>query len=141
MKVMISLPMNGVKEEDVKNRMEVLKKQFALLHIDVVDSFITDEAPKGTVRPHVFYLGRSIMNFLPNIDAVYFDNGWEFARGCKIEHDICKAYGIKTLYSDFLSWIEDQNNPGGTVRIYTPAPEKTQITGITYRNGCDISIQ
>jgi hypothetical protein len=31
-------------------------------------------------------------------DAVYFCNGWENARGCKIEHDIAIAYGLLTIY-------------------------------------------
>ena len=43
MKVMISLPMNGRSDDEVRARMSYLKKEFDKLHIDVVDSFITDE--------------------------------------------------------------------------------------------------
>lgn len=39
---------------------------------------------------------------LAHADAVYFDNGWNNARGCRIENQICKEYGIKCLYSDFF---------------------------------------
>ena len=37
MKVMISLPMSGRNDDEVKARMSYLKKEFAKLHIEVVD--------------------------------------------------------------------------------------------------------
>ena len=43
MKVMISQPMNGRKNEEIKERMKELKEKFAKLHIDVIDSFLTGE--------------------------------------------------------------------------------------------------
>lgn len=141
MKVMISLPMNGHSDEDVKKRMEFLKKEFGKLHIDVMDSFINVPADESVRNEHIFYLGRSIMMFLAHADAVYFDNGWEQARGCKIEHEICKQYGIKTLYSNFFDFEEKQSTPGGSVRIYTPTPNETKIVGITHSDSNDISVQ
>ena len=32
---------------------------------------------------------------LADADIVYFAEGWENARGCKIEHEIAKQYGIE----------------------------------------------
>ena len=101
MKVMISLPMNGRKKEEVEARMQKLKEDFAKLHIDVVDSFITDEI-ENSYHPSVYYLGRTLTQFMHNVDAVYFDDGWFEARGCRIENAICQEYGIKILTSDFL---------------------------------------
>lgn len=101
MKVMISLPMNGRKNDEIKERMSYLKKEFAKLHIEVVDSFITDEI-EGSNYPGVYYLGRTLMKFMHNVDAVYFDDGWFEARGCRIENAICQEYGIKILKPDFL---------------------------------------
>ena len=101
MKVMISLPMNGRSDDEVRARMSYLKKEFDKLHIDVVDSFITDEI-EGSNYPGVYYLGRTLMKFMHNVDAVYFDNGWFEARGCRIENAICQEYGIKILKPDFL---------------------------------------
>ena len=101
MKVMISLPMNGVTDEDVKNRMNIIKDKFERLHIDVIDSFINDPI-EGSNNPNVYYLGRTIMNFMCHVDAVYFDVNWQSARGCRIERQICKEYGIKILDADFL---------------------------------------
>lgn len=101
MKVMISLPMNGRKKEEVEARMQKLKEDFAKLHIDVVDSFLTDEI-ENSYHPGVYYLGRTLTQFMHNVDAVYFDDGWFEARGCRIENAVCQEYGIKILTSDFL---------------------------------------
>ena len=102
MKVMISQPMAGVKDKDIKAIRDDITKKFNELHIDVVDSFDTKDAPKEVYNPPVYYLGRTIMNWLHSVDAVYFVDGWRDARGCRIEHEICKEYGIKCLYSDFF---------------------------------------
>lgn len=96
MKVMISQPMNGVPDEEVKKIQQDLKEKFAKLHIEVIDSFITDEI-KDSNHPGVYYLGRTLMNFMHDIDAVYFVEGWNKARGCRIERHICEEYGIKIL--------------------------------------------
>ena len=101
MKVMISLPMNGRKNDEIKERIKELKEKFAKLHIEVVDSFITDEIEDSNY-PGVYYLGRILMKFMHNVDAVYFDDGWIKARGCRIENAVCQEYGIKILTSDFL---------------------------------------
>ena len=101
MKVMISLPMNGRKNEEIKERMKELKEKFAKLHIDVIDSFLTDEI-ENSYHPGVYYLGRTLTQFMHNVDAVYFDDGWFEARGCRIENAVCQEYGIKILTSDFL---------------------------------------
>ena len=101
MKVMISLPMNGRKNEEVKERMKELKEKFASLHIDVIDSFITDEI-ENSYHPGVYYLGRTLTQFMHNVDAVYFDKDWETTRGCRIERDICNEYNIKILDESFF---------------------------------------
>lgn len=101
MKVMISLPMNGKRNEEIKARMKLLKDEFAKLHIEVVDSFINDEI-KNSNNPGVYYLGRTLVDCMHDVDAVYFDDGWFEARGCRIENAICQEYGIKILGPDFL---------------------------------------
>ena len=32
--------------------------------------------------------------------AAYFCKGWENARGCRIEHEAAKAYGLTIIYED-----------------------------------------
>ena len=98
MKVMISLPMNGRKNDEIKERIKELKEKFAKLHIDVIDSFLTDEI-ENSYHPGVYYLGRTLTQFMHNVDAVYFDDGWFEARGCRIEHTIAKEYNKKIIYN------------------------------------------
>lgn len=102
MKVMISLPMNGRKTDEIKERIKELKEKFAKYHIEVVDSFLTEEANTNLRNQSVFYLGRTIQNFLSDVDAVYFDDGWQKARGCKIERYICEEYDIMILDDSFF---------------------------------------
>lgn len=101
MKVMISLPMNGRKNDEIKERIKELKEKFAKLHIDVIDSFLTDEI-ENSYHPGVYYLGRTLTQFMHNVDAVYFDDGWEKTRGCRIERNICNEYDIKILDESFF---------------------------------------
>ena len=101
MKVMISQPMNGIPDSDVlKIRNDIIKKAFKM-GIVIVDSFDTSKV-KDSKHPGVYYLGRTLMKFMHNVDAVYFDDGWFEARGCRIENAVCQEYGIKILTSDFL---------------------------------------
>ena len=100
MKVMISMPMNGRRSDDIINRLKELRQEFAKLHIDVIDSYIKAEAGELN-HPGVFYMAKSIM-LMANVDAVYFDDGWIDSRGCRIEHVICQEYGIRMLDSKFL---------------------------------------
>lgn len=103
MKVMISLPMNGRKKEEVEKRLKELTAEFKKMHIDVVHSFDTKEIKVDSNNPRIYYLGRTIMKYMHDVDAVYFDKGWEDAKGCRIERAICREYGIKILDTDFLS--------------------------------------
>ena len=102
MKVMISQPMNGIPDSEVRRIQNELKERFAKYHIEVVDSFITEEADTNLRNQGVFYLGRTIQKFLSDVDAVYFVNGWQRARGCKIERQICEEYGIMILDDSFF---------------------------------------
>lgn len=102
MKVMISQPMNGIPDSEVRKIQNELKEKFAKYHIEVVDSFLTEEVDTNLRNKGVFYLGRTIQKFLSDVDAVYFVNGWQRARGCKIERQICEEYGIMILDDSFF---------------------------------------
>ena len=43
------------------------------------------------------------MNFLSDVDAVYFVDGWQSARGCRIERKICEEYDIMILDNSFFN--------------------------------------
>lgn len=86
MKVMISQPMNGLTDEEIKAvREEVIK--VINPEWEVLNTLLDIEF----YNP-IYYLAKSIEK-LAEADVVVFVPGWEKARGCKIEYEIAKAYG------------------------------------------------
>lgn len=61
--------------------------------VEVIDSFF--KAAPHDAKP-LWFLGKSL-ELLSTADVVYFADGWQDYRGCKIEHDCAEAYGIKIL--------------------------------------------
>lgn len=100
MKVMISQPMKDRTAEDIKEERKHIIEKFNNMHIDVIDTIFTDEVPID-YNTGVYYLGRSIRE-MSKVDALFMCNGWEKARGCKIEYQVALEYGIKILYEDFF---------------------------------------
>ena len=94
LKMMISQPMSG-REEDVirKERDEIAEKYIFSEGLELVDTFFMDEAPEGTKNPHIFYLARALKE-MANADGVIFAPGWRKARGCIIEYEVAKKYGL-----------------------------------------------
>lgn len=108
MKIMISQPMNGKTNEEIKdNRRRILEK-LKEMHIEVIETiFDYDEETKEINNAPVYYLAKSIEK-MSDADAILFMNGWETARGCLIEHEIAIKYGIKDLYEDFVQKNENE---------------------------------
>lgn len=61
--------------------------------VEILDSFF-QEAP-AEAKP-LWFLGKSL-EVLSEADLAAFAPGWETARGCKIEHQCAKEYGIGCL--------------------------------------------
>ena len=38
------------------------------------------------------------LEIMSNCDIVYFCRGWENARGCRMEHQAAKEYGLQIIY-------------------------------------------
>ena len=100
MKVMISQPMKDRTEEDINEERKHIIEKFNNLHIEVIDTIFTDEVPID-YNAGVYFLGKSIIK-MSKVDALFMCNGWEKARGCRIEHQVALDYGIKILYEDFF---------------------------------------
>lgn len=95
MNVFISQPMNGKKTEEIEyEREQFVKdlKKYLGEDINILDTiFHFAEDVQSLV-----YLGRSL-EVLAKADLAVFMDGWEDARGCKIEHQAAKDYDIPTL--------------------------------------------
>lgn len=96
MKIFISQPMKDKTDEEIKterqNIIEVLNRNYG--DVEIIDSFF-EGAPHDATP--VWFLGRSLEK-LSEADAVYFADGWQDARGCKIEHEVAIAYGFNIIY-------------------------------------------
>ena len=103
-KAMISQPMAGKTDEEI---VETRNKAIAELEAkgyEVINTLFTDEwynrdkmAERGVVQIPLCFLSKSIEN-MSLCHAAYFCDGWESARGCKIEHAVAQAYGVEIIH-------------------------------------------
>lgn len=99
---MISMPMNGLSDEEVAQKYLQVKEYLESLGYAVVNTLFdqvsdSDLAAVGIANAPVWYLAKSLHQ-MSRCDTVYFCKGWRAARGCKIEHEVAKQYGITMLY-------------------------------------------
>ena len=103
-KAMLSQPMAGKTNEEIVATRERAIKALAEKGYEVVNTLFTDEwyekgamEKRGVVQIPLCFLARSLEN-MSLCHAAYFCEGWESARGCKIEHDAALAYGLTVIY-------------------------------------------
>lgn len=99
-KLFISQPMRGKTDEEILAvRAQAIQSAERVLEeeVEVIDSFFKDAVVPSTVlsRP-LWFLGESI-KLMAKADVAYFAEGWEEARGCRIEHECAIEYGITTI--------------------------------------------
>jgi hypothetical protein len=104
MKAMISQPMAGQTEDEIVDARDRAIAVLEKAGYEVINTLFTDEwyAPeameaRGVVQVPLAFLAKSLGN-MALCHAAYFCKGWENARGCRIEHEVAKAYGVKLLY-------------------------------------------
>lgn len=98
MKIMISQPMRGKTNEQIRQEREELVEKLKQQGHKVLNSIFSGEMPIECDMP-IFLLAKSI-EVLSKTDAVVFMKGWEKARGCKIEHEVAVQYGKKVYYDN-----------------------------------------
>lgn len=98
----ISQPMNGLTDKEIhevrERSLEHVRSMFPQdIHIEDIDQImdIKDSGLSGD-RLGLLYLSRSL-ELLSKADFAYFIDGWEDARGCRIEHDCAVAYNIPII--------------------------------------------
>lgn len=99
MKVFISCPMIGLSREEItQKRASITKKlEERFGNITVIDSYFAEfDLMKSSLNASVYCLGRAIIK-LSEADIVVFAEGWENARGCRIEHTIAQDYGMDII--------------------------------------------
>ena len=105
-KAMLSQPMAGKTEKEIVETREcaiaALKERgYEIVNTLFTDEWYSDEAMKerGVVQIPLCFLAKSLEN-MSLCHAAYFCAGWENARGCRIEHEAAKAYGLEVLYEE-----------------------------------------
>lgn len=106
MKAMLSQPMNGKSDEEIVATRNRAINRLKELGYDIVNTLFTDEwyskekmEERGVVQIPLCFLAKSLEN-MSLCHAAYFCAGWESARGCRIEHDAAKAYGLRIIYEE-----------------------------------------
>lgn len=105
-KAMLSQPMAGKTEQEIvevrERAIAVLEaKGFEIVNTLFTDDWYSDQAMKarGVVQIPLCFLAKSLEN-MSLCHAAYFCKGWEKARGCRIEHETAKAYGLEIIYEE-----------------------------------------
>ena len=106
MKAMLSQPMAGKTDEEIVATREHAIKVLEGLGYEIVNTLFTDEwysttsmNERGVENIPLCFLAKSLEN-MSLCNAAYFCKGWENARGCRIEHEAAKAYGVKIIYEE-----------------------------------------
>ncbi len=97
MKIMISQPMRGKTNEQIREERAELVKRLQEEGHEVVDT-VFENAPADE-EVAIYCLSQSI-RYIGKVDALYFMRGWEKARGCKIEHEVAVEYGKQAFYAN-----------------------------------------
>lgn len=105
-KAMLSQPMAGKTDEEIKLTREKAITALKAKGYDIVNTLFTDEwyssdamKERGVVQIPLCFLAKSLEN-MSLCHAAYFCKGWENARGCRIEHDAAVAYGLEVIYEE-----------------------------------------
>ena len=103
-KAVFSQPMAGKSNEEIIATREKAIKVLKEKGFEIVNTLFTDEwyskeqmVERGVIQIPLCFLAKSLEN-MSLCHAVYFCKGWENARGCKIEHEAAKAYGLEIIY-------------------------------------------
>nr|DAZ29559.1 MAG TPA: N-deoxyribosyltransferase [Caudoviricetes sp.] len=105
-KAMLSQPMGGKTQEEIVETREHAIRALQDRGYKVVNTLFTDEwyskeamEARGVVQIPLCFLAKSLEN-MSLCHAAYFCRGWEQARGCRIEHEAAKSYGLEIIYEE-----------------------------------------
>lgn len=105
-KAMLSQPMGGKTDEEIVATRERAIASLKARGYEIVNTLFTDEwnskermSERGVVQIPLCFLAKSLED-MSLCHAAYFCKGWENARGCRIEYEAAKAYGLEIIYEE-----------------------------------------
>ena len=101
---MISQPMAGKTEEEIKvTRDKAINKLnelgYELVNTLFADEWVAKEKANDVANVPLWFLAKSLQR-MSECDAVYFCRDWEKMRGCIVEHNVANLYGLKLIYEE-----------------------------------------
>jgi hypothetical protein len=110
-RVMISQPMKGISEGKIKKTRREAAEKLEKEGYEVVQSYFTEEWIRlnaGGIKNKALWCLAKSLEVMSHCDTVYFCDGWQEARGCRIEHEAAVAYGLE-VYEE-LSFPRSHEN-------------------------------
>lgn len=98
-KLFISCPMKGRTEENIRKSMEQMHKIAEIIfdqELEVIPSYVEDKPPENNNKA-IWYLGKSIQ-LLADADYFIGVDYPDFFKGCAIENEVARSYGIPNTY-------------------------------------------
>lgn len=96
-RLFVSQPMRGKTQEEIIERRNKAVEELQLRldeEFEVIESYFTEDEPKDVKNRGAYWLGKSL-ELLSKCDlALFVGNWWEY-RGCRIEQEVCRKYGIE----------------------------------------------
>ena len=99
----ICIPIAG-REDDVFERAELAKQQVEKLGYTPVCPLDLNKIGEKELVNHTelqmtaWYMGRDIDIIIRECDAIYCCEGWEYSKGCNVEHECAKQYSRDIIY-------------------------------------------
>jgi len=95
--------MAGLSEDEIVATRDRAIKALEARGYEIVNTLFTDDwysdeqmEKRGVVNIPLCYLAKSLEN-MSLCHAAYFCKGWERARGCRIEYEAARAYGLEII--------------------------------------------
>lgn len=100
-KAMIVQPMNGLNEKQIEEERAKAVAELEQRGYEVVDTYFKDglTVPPNAVNVPLYYLSQSLAK-MAECDAVYLCEGWDKARGCKVERAAAVSYDLEIVGHD-----------------------------------------
>jgi hypothetical protein len=98
---MISQPMAGLSEKEILRERRKAVKFLQQQGYEVLNTYFAEPfIPRSCLIHQGLYLLAKSLDVMAHCQAVYFCEGWEHARGCRIEHEAAQNYGLTIIYEE-----------------------------------------
>ena len=107
----ISQPMKGLTAEEIKDNRESVENFLKSLGYGIVDTVFDFEDIEGIKNKPLYYLSKALEKMATEADLVVMLEGYQNARGCMLELQAARAYGIPVEYfcrRDNVSYLRSE---------------------------------